>query len=311
MAAKNLTDEQLLNRASHAGRNLTVLASLATLASIAFWAIAFMAKIPMMAGIFPALALTLVAAGYCMLALAARRGSPTSVGIVIVIVALQITFVLTIAGISAARAGGDFSSNTPSIIIPILVFIALASSRGVLLELQNRGLWDQAFAPAKPTRDLCIIGGALVALGFITLNGGTFYLGHKVQQERAAEHGQAREFVEMIKHEELQFMTAASEVLRASTSEKLDLALSRAETLKAKCESLRSAAGGQGRLPGVLTTYANAVRQWENGLLALKEKNPDTQHSQRLLDMGDRLRAEALDEFNRYFVNHRSVAQRQ
>lgn len=311
MAAKNLSDEQLLARASHAGRNLSVLSILATLVAIGFWVVAFTGKAPLLGMIFPALAITFIAAGYWVLTVAARRGNPSSVGTAIVIMALQLTFVLILAGIGAARTGTDVSSNFPNVIIPILVLLALASSRSVLLELQDRGLWEKVFDSEEMGGQFCVVGGILLAIGFLTLNGGSLYVGQKVQQQRAAEKQQAREFVEMIKHEEQQFMDAAAAVLRGKTSDNLELALARADSLKAKCENIRAAVGEHGHLPGVLTTYSNAVRQWENGLLALKEKNPDRKYSQRSLDMGDQLHAEALAEFNRYFVDHRSVAQRQ
>jgi hypothetical protein len=310
MAAKNLSDEQLLKRASHAGRNLAVLSILATLAAIAFWVVAFMAKVSPLGMILPALAITFVAAGYCVLTIAARRGNPASVGTVIVIMALQLTVSLIFAGIGAARTGTDVSNNMPNVIIPIVVLVALATSRGVLLELQERGLWEKVFDSEKSSGQFCVIGGIFLAIGFLTLNGGTFYVGNKVQQERAAENRQAREFVEMIKHEEQQFMDAAAAVLRGTTPDNLKLALARADSLKSKCESIRTAIGDHGRLPGILTGYSNGVRQWENGLLALTEKNPDTQRAQRLFDMRDKLRADALNDFNRYFVDRRSVAQR-
>src|ERR1051326_4869542 len=115
MAAKNLSDEQLLARASHAGRNLSVLSILATLGAIAFWIVAFMGKAPLLAMILPALAITFIAAGYCVLTVAARRGNPASVGTVIVIMALQLTFVLVCAGIGATRTGTDVSSNMPNV----------------------------------------------------------------------------------------------------------------------------------------------------------------------------------------------------
>jgi hypothetical protein len=287
------------------------LSILGTLAAIAFWVIAFVGKAVLAAMILPALAITFIAAGYCVLTVAARRGNPASVGTVIVIMALQLTFALICAGIGAARTGTDVSSNMPNVVIPIVVLLALASSRSVLLELQERTLWEKVFDSEETGGQFCVIGAILLAIGFITLNGGSFYIGNKVQQERATENRQAHEFVEMIKHEEQQFMDAASAVFSSRTPDALELALVRADALKAKCQSIRNAAGDRGHLPGILTSYGNAVRQWQNGLLALKEKNPDKKYSQRLLDMGDQLRTDALADFNRYFVNHRSVAQRQ
>jgi hypothetical protein len=310
MAAKNLSDEQLLARASHAGRNLCVLSVGTTLFAIALWVVPFLGKAPVLGMIFPALAITCIAAGYWVLTVAARRGDPASVGTVIVIMALQLTFVLIFAGIGAARTGTEVSANYRNVLIPIVVLWALASSRSVLLELQERGLWEKVFNSEKTSSQFCVIGGTLLAIGLLTLNGGSLYVGQKVQQEHEAENRQAREFADMIKHEEQQFMDAASDAVRKPTSDNLELALARADSLQTKCQSIRTATGDHGRLPGVLANYTNAVHQWQTGLLALKEKNPDTMHAQHMLDLGDKRRADALQDFNRYFVDHRSVAQR-
>jgi hypothetical protein len=143
-------DEKLLKRARHAGRNLSVLAILATLGAIALIATALFAK-----GIHEVMAvlattITLIAAGYWVLAVAARRGNPNAVGVVIVAMVLQICLALISAGLAAARTNSAFQPPAGGLVIPILVLVALASSRKVLLELKDRQLWDQVFGSAKP-----------------------------------------------------------------------------------------------------------------------------------------------------------------
>jgi hypothetical protein len=103
MGAGTLTDEQLLKRANHAGRNLAVLRTLAILGAAGMWAVVFSAKaaLPIMAP--AASALTLLAAGYWSLMIAALRGNPVSVGVVLVIMVIQLAVVLVGAGIAAAR----------------------------------------------------------------------------------------------------------------------------------------------------------------------------------------------------------------
>src|SRR4051794_38538573 len=98
----NAFDEELLKRARHAGRNLSVLAVMATLGAIALIAAAILAK-----GIHGPMAvlattISLIAGGYWVLATAARRGNPNSVGIVIVTLVLQICLALISSGVAAA-----------------------------------------------------------------------------------------------------------------------------------------------------------------------------------------------------------------
>jgi hypothetical protein len=93
--------------------------------------------------------------------------------------------------------------------IPLLVMVALAKSRSVLLELQDRGLWEQAFSSVKPSGGLCVIGGALLVVGLLALDGATIYGGAKITQARAVEYQGAKEFAELIKNEEREFLAAA------------------------------------------------------------------------------------------------------
>jgi len=130
MGAGNLTDEQLLKRAGNAARNLRVLGILATLGALMAGAILLVGK-GATAYMWPvALAVTSLAAGYWTLAVAARRGNPNSVAVVLVIMVIQLVIVFVSAGIAAARTNTDLSSNLPGLIIPTLVLIALVSSRG-------------------------------------------------------------------------------------------------------------------------------------------------------------------------------------
>src|SRR5688572_6665352 len=86
----NAIDAKLLKRARHAGRNLSVLAMLASFGAMALIAAALYAK--GMHGVMTVLAstITLIAGGYWVLAVAARRGNPNAVGVVIVAMVLQI-----------------------------------------------------------------------------------------------------------------------------------------------------------------------------------------------------------------------------
>src|SRR4051812_29711385 len=98
---RNANDEKLLKRARHSGRNLSVLASLATFGAMALIAAALFAK--GIHGFMAVLAatITLIAAGYWVLAVAARRGNPNAVGVVIVAMVLQICLALVFSGVTA------------------------------------------------------------------------------------------------------------------------------------------------------------------------------------------------------------------
>jgi hypothetical protein len=302
MAAGNLTDEQLLKRAGNASRNLGVLGILATLGAILIWTVLLLGKGATLFMSPVALAVTSLAVGYWILSVAARRGNPNSVGVVLVIMVLQLLVVFVTAGIAAARTNTPLSSNLPGLISPILVLIALVSSRNVLLELQDRGLWEKAFASAKPSGTLCVVGAILVASGLALFDGGTAYVSVKVGQARAAEVSGATEFVQIIKHEEQDFMSTIGQALKSANAESLDTALAKLESLDIRVKTLQASAGQDSSMPTILQTYRNGVREWKNALLALKEPNPDRRRAQQMLALGDKLRAQAVSDFQTRFA---------
>jgi hypothetical protein len=44
------------------------------------------------------------------------------------------------------------------------------------------------------------------------------------------------------------------------------------------------------------------LRQWKNGLTLLSEPNPDTERARKMFKLGDQLRAEACQEFDRRYA---------
>lgn len=300
--AVNALDEKLLKRARHAGRNLSVLATLATFGALALTAAALFAK-----GIHGVMALlavtiTLIAAGYWVLSVAARRGNPNAVGVVIVAMVLQICLALISSGVAAARTNSSFQPPVAGLFIPILVLVALASSRKVLLELKERQLWNQVFGSAKPSANLCVIGGALLAMGFGAMNAGTYYIGAKASQQQRDELQQVKSFVELIQRDEKDFLTAMQRISINQGRIEIEPALTKLKTLEQNFEALNTAAASADRLRQILTTYGNALRQWKNGLTLLKEPNRDMDKVQKMLALGDRLRAEACQEFDRRYA---------
>jgi hypothetical protein len=295
-------DEKLVKRARHAGRNLSVLAMLATFGAVALIAASLFAKGAQGVMAVFAATITLIAAGYWVLAVAARRGNPNAVGVVIVAMVVQICLSLIFSGIAAAQTKSSFQPPVGGLIIPILVLVALASSRKVLLELKQRHLWDRVFGSAKPSAGLCLIGGTLLVSGFIAMNAGSSYVGWKAGHQQRAEIQQAKAFIELIQEDENAFLRAMQEVSSNWGQDEIETVLTRFETLEQRFEVLKTEAAGADRLLEILTTYGNALRQWKNGLTLLKESDADTDRARQMFELGDRLRAEACQEFDRRYA---------
>lgn len=299
----NLDDQTLLKRASHAGRNLSVLAVLATLVMLLIVGLSVSIKDARAPMAPMALAIALIASAYWILMVAARRGNPASVGVVIVLMVVQLVLGLLVSSIIAAQNKAGFQFQPTGFIIPILVIVALANSRKILLELQERGLWEQAFPAAKPSGNLVIIGGVILTLGFLSLNAGTYYAGLKAKQAGQSEHQQAEAFVQLIQQDEAKFMTSMKKLSGKYTDAELNDAITNLDTLDQNLAALqKNTANSSGPLAPILTTYGNAVRQWKNGLKILQDPQPDRDRALQMLKLGDKFRADAGEEFDRRYV---------
>src|SRR5882757_6544254 len=175
---------------------------------------------------------------------------------------IQICLALISSGVTAARTNSAFQAPTGGLFIPILVLVALASSRTVLLELKKRQLWDQVFGSAKPSGTLCLIGGTLLATGFVAMNAGTYYIGWKAGQEQKVEFQHAKAFVELIQGAEKEFLTAMQGISVNQGKNGIETALTKLKTLEQDFEVLQKEAASADRLLQILTTYGNALRQW-------------------------------------------------
>jgi hypothetical protein len=297
-AALDAADEKLLKRANYAARNLFVLATLASVGALALICVVIFVKgAPGIMAVMAA-SITTIGAGYWLLAVAARRGNPTAVGIVIVAMVLQICLALIASGISAAQSSTPFQPPVGGVIIPIVVLIALVSSRKVLLQLQERQLWDRVFGTAKPSATLCKVGGALIVIGFISMNAGTSYLGWKIGQNRKVEVQHAKAFIQLVREDEKEFLTAMKTVYADRNESNVETALTKLSALQQQLESLTKQTPNTEKLSEVLAKYGSGLRQWKNGLLVFKEPGGDLQRAQKMFELGDRLRAEACDEFD-------------
>lgn len=298
----NAHDQELLDRARNAGRNLAVLATVATLASVGLLAAVIFAKDA--PGIMAVMALPLIflAAGYWVLAVAARRGNPNAVGVVIAAMVFQMCVALILSGINAARHNVPFQPPIAGMIIPIVVLFALNSSRNVLLKLKKRNLWDRVFGSARPSASLCIIGGMLFVTGIVTFNAGTYYVSWKAEQQQQAEFQQARAFIELLETDEKELLAAMRVAMSNPTQRNFDTVLNQHKAVEGKLEALKTKAAAFKSLLQILHTYGNAIRQWKNGLMAVSAPVPDTRGAQKMFQLGDKLKADALQEFDRRYA---------
>ena len=296
-----LTDEKLLKRATHAGRYLSVLALGSSFIFVSILSAAAFAKGMTAFMILLTATFILVASGYWALAAAAKRGNPASVEVAIVIMSAQLVMSLTISVVSAVRMGNTAETVTPEMIASILVIAALASSRNVLKELQKRGLWASAFTSARPSGHLCAIGGILLVVGLIGLDGVSLYAKSRSCDESREVIQQAHDFKNMIAGEEQTLIRAMEAMSDSYSKDKIHIALDRVSALENRMERIRTMNVQKSPLDPILQTYGGAVRQWKNCLELMRSPKPDAERARQMLALADKLRAQAVQEFNRRF----------
>jgi hypothetical protein len=286
-----ISDELLKRRARYGGRNVTGLAILATiLAAFSLLAISFAKTAD---GIWFLLPLPFMALAYWLVAIAARRGSPLALNFVLGVLAVQ--FLVSIVGQVAAYVvtGRSLSSQLFLTIIPLLVIAVLARNRTDLIELRRRGLWDELYGAAKPSRNLCLIGGALLVVSTFALYGGLLFAAI-----HAAENGRLRkEFSTMVLQDEKALLTAIQAADATRIKQVLPDLQAKANDLESKAQGIvsRSAAGTP--IHSAATTYVNAVQKWREGF-ALIGDEAQQERMQKLFLEGDELRKQAVAQFD-------------
>ena len=298
----DLNDDALLKRAGHAGRNLTLLALLASVLTLVLVYLSFTTRAALPVTLVFAASLALISAGYWVLAVAARRGNPNSVGFILVLIVVQIALWLILSGVVSARHGTSFQPNTTGLVMPVLVFIAVYQSRKILLELQDRGLWERAFAGAKPSSSLCVAGAILLAVGFLALDSSMLYSGETIARKRTAEMHSAQAFARLIQADESEFMTTMDSLWRNTTPIEMQAALARLDALERRLGNIENPGPPDGPLSPVLANYRKALGQWKKALLVMQESNSEAERAHDLFKLGDRYRAEACEEFNRHYA---------
>jgi hypothetical protein len=138
--------------------------------------------------------------------------------------------------------------------------------------------------------------------GFVGMNAGTSYLGWKAGEQQRAEYQHANAFAELIQGGEKEFLTAMQGLSVNRGQNEIETVLTKLKSLEQNLEVLKKEAASVDRLLQILTTYGNALRQWKNGLMLLKERNADTDRAQKMFKLGDKFRAEACQEFDRRYA---------
>jgi len=294
----NITDEKLLKRAKNAGRILLIIAVLTSIFALALFFVAFLAKGLMLITASTAIILAIISTGYWILMVAARRGNPTSVSIVIIVMLIQLTISLVLSGILAARSGANSFSFPPGLIIPVLIIITLIGSRNALLELRKRGIWHKVFENVKSTH-LCIIGGIFLVIGIMAFNGVTIYTSLKVREHKTVDIQQINKFVNIIQTEEKSFFKTMENL---SNPESQQVALIKITELERKVNELMKTVDDNNLFMPILETYGTAVQQWKKALLMLISPNADMTIVQKRLELGDKYRSNAIQEFDRTFA---------
>jgi hypothetical protein len=304
---RQLSDDSLMQCASHAGRNLIALAILATIASAAVTAFAGVAVFSEPKVAFVALPFLFVTAGYWLLAIAARRGNPAAVTVVMVVLSVQIA--ISIAGfvIGFVRTNGNSGHGALlGGVIALLIVAVLARSRTVLLELRKRGLWSQRFGAAGPSGNFCIVGGTCFVVGSVGIYVSLFvavFLAAQSAKIVAEEREHAQVFIRLIREDETPFLKALQVPGITNDPNAMDDVSAKVKTLEGKVESLQSTVPATSSLDRILKKYRKAVRFWKDGLAEIRKATADQSVVKENLESGDRLRQEALLEFDQKFGN--------
>lgn len=290
-------DATLISRAHHAGRNLRALAYLSLLA------FALMTGVAVMAGkSFPlfwllSLITLFLLAGYWLLSMAAKRGDPAAPGSAVLI--LVIFGVLQFVGGYFLSMNSTVESVQPvsptSIIIPIVIIIMLLMNWNDLRELRKRGLLEQVFiTPLLNSRRLCLIGAALLSVGYASLDGVMLYsLNQKVQEIQYA-----KAFLSLVEHEEKAFF----EVM-GSTQPDMAAVQGKLAALENQVALLQKTTPPDNKaFLEVLASYEAAVRQWRKVVAAKQGENADKKAIEQAIEKGNRLRLEACEKFNRHYA---------
>ncbi len=296
------SNEKLIQRANHVGRDLSFFAVLTGLCTIGALGNSFrpganQAYFQVLAGSF-----LLATLGFRSLSAAAKRGSIRALGMSALAALAFLVYSIVQSEVRGVSSNLNQSGEIGSYVTAFIVFLSLMRSRGILLELRRRGLWGQVFRYSKPSRGLCLLGGLLLVTGAVGIEYGAFYLGKAAVQESRQEMQIAQQFVLMLNNEQKVFLDALQQYSSSKRDTSKQTALGQLDVLERRAQYLLQAAQGHRHIARILQNYCAALPHWRRGIQMLGAPAGDPRKAIAEINDGDRLAEEAGDEFNKYFV---------
>jgi hypothetical protein len=237
-----------------------------------------------------------------LLAIAAKRGNPKAVFIVMVVLSIHCflsinAFCITIIRSTPSGGGGSLLA----FVFIFLIIVVLDRSRAVLMEMKKRGLWNQRFGSSKPSKNLCILGGSFYAVGYFGFLVSLLVPAIEAAKNAKAlaeERRQAQAVIQMIQQEEADFFKSMQSL---DDPKAVKNALAKVDVLDQKVASLQVEIPADGTLARIMKEYKRAVQDWKSGLIELDNPVPDLKAAKEKLEYGDKIRNEFTKEFDKKF----------
>jgi hypothetical protein len=295
MKSSRRTDEDLIKRARYGGRNVTALAILVSIFAVLMLPALYFAP---EAGLeWAALTFGLVAAAYWMLAVVTRQGE--TLGLTIILWLMGIQLLLSVAGLmlTYANHGKTTGMEIWGVIIPLLIFVALAGNRSDLLELHRRGLGESLYGPGRPPRSLAVMGGVVLIGGQIALLAAL--LVPAVNAARTAK--ETSDFRSMLAVEDQALLQIISNQDQPADRRLWGKALDATELLRVKAQQVEAQATEGTRIKPIAVKYLQAVERVRTGLGDALTAGQMTPQAGALIQEGFNLRDEAVADYQRQY----------
>jgi hypothetical protein len=237
-----------------------------------------------------------IAIGYWFLAVAARRGDPRPLTIVICV--FLVALCINVAGQIwlYVQSNGEKQPELLVILLVGAVAAALSINRRNLIELRERGLGSQAFPETKPTNRLCGYGGTMLVVGMLVMFASLLLPAIGAARTAKARH----EFVALINGPEHDLLTALNSS-EDSSPDKLDRVMSMLAALQSRMKELARDSPSDARLQAVFEDYQDVLERWQRGFTAIKDEGRATQATMDILNDADRRRADTLKAFDELY----------
>ncbi len=319
-------EEKLLKKATHAGRNLAVLAVLFTFGAVAMGMVMTTTKGSSEPALFIGLAASAGTAAVALwiLASAAKKGSVGAITIVYGLygtyMALNLCSVFLLFSRDPEKAGEAVGATVGKMLIPLLVLIALNDSRKVLIGIRDKGLTSRVFT-GVPNATAVVLAGVMLGVATFT----PFALGIKsgVDQAKTAERNQSfvGEVNAITQKEEAVFLASLGEYMSAPGPDLYRRVNGELLALRTRVEGMRDqcTADGHGvRFAPALGKYLEAIDQWKRGVQLvssdsvqqIRQQVPGKglvvvaafrhlEEAQKHFELGDELKQAAFEAFNK------------